>query len=84
MWVWFQAVLDTEVALLLSLKAQYKELTGEDLVGGPGRTKSKTPAQQKKPKEKKEKQKKGRGSEGVPANKVGGADTDAGRKKQTR
>ena len=70
-----QAVLDAEVATLLSLKAQYKALTGTDLVGGSGKKKSKTPAQQKPPKEKKGKEK------SAAPQKVGGAD---GRKKQTR
>lgn len=72
-----QAILDAEVATLLSLKAQYKALTGTDLAGGSGKKKSKIPAQQKPPKGKK-------GKESVAPQKVGGADGDTGRKKQTR
>ena len=78
--------MDGEVEQLLSLKAQYKELTGQDLSGGSGRKSKKTPAQQKPPKEKQPK--KGSGAEGggapQPAKKEDGVEADAGRKKQTR
>lgn len=74
--------MDGEVALLLSLKAQYKALTGTDLMGGSGKKKTKTPAQPKPPKGKK-----GKGTESASpqVEKKGGvADGDTGRKKQTR
>ena len=76
----FQGVVDAEVATLLSLKAQYKTLTGRDWSSGKQKP-SKTATQQK------EKQKKGGGAEGrvpKPIKKEGVADVDSGRKKQTR
>lgn len=74
--------MDTAVATLLSLKAQYKALTGADLVGGLAKKKSKTPTQPKPPKGKK-----GKGTPSASPQvekKVGVADGDSGRKKQTR
>ena len=66
------------MATLLSLKAQYKTLTGRDWSSG-----KQKPATQQKEK----KQKKGGGAEGgAPkvVKKEGVADVDSGRKKQTR
>ena len=48
-----QSDVDREVALLLDLKAQYKELTGEELGGGGGGKKKKGGGAEKKVEEKK-------------------------------
>ena len=69
------------MATLLSLKAQYKTLTGRDWSSGKQKP-SKTATQQKE-----KKQKKGGGAEGgapKPVKKEGVPDVDSGRKKQTR
>ena len=77
-----QEVIDAEVATLLSLKAQYKSLTGNDLVSGPGKRK---PEKERKEKEKKEKKEKAKKKEKKPAESVvKEAEGEGARKKQTR
>ncbi|CAI8048419.1 Bifunctional glutamate/proline--tRNA ligase, partial [Geodia barretti] len=86
-------VIDAKVASLLSLKAQYKSLTGKDLVASAGRRGGK-PDKEKKEKEKREKERekkdkekkkeKKRQAETVAAAAKKEAEGEAGRKKQTR
>ena len=86
-------MIDAEVASLLSLKAQYKSLTGKDLVASAGRRGGK-PDKEKKEKEKREKERekkdkekkkeKKRQAETVAAAAKKEAEGEAGRKKQTR
>ena len=69
--------------ILKSLKADYKQLTGEDFIGGTIKKSKGGPAKQKPPKEK-QKKKNTKETESDVASKVGGADSVHGLKKHTR
>ena len=85
-------MIDAEVASLLSLKAQYKSLTGRDLVASAGKRggkpdKEKKERERERERERKDKEKKKekkRQAESVAAAAKKEAEGEGGRKKQTR
>lgn len=80
----FQDQVDAEVKILLSLKGQYKDLTGEDVAGGgKGKKDKKDKKKDAKPEEKKNKEAK-KADKPQQEQKAGGAGDDGGAKKITR